>query len=186
MKTKSLFLAAVMIFTVMNAKADDEMNVIVMKKGSAAVAFISPVSEISSVTFTGATSNDALQIRKADATPDAILKIDDIQELTLTNTEISVLMTATSQQFGFSDIAKLEFGTLTTTYHHPNADNLNVTAYFSKEGNLVVESPAGDVQSQMLYSLDGRIIAARNIPAGIYLVRIETPKGLVVKKVVKQ
>ena len=89
-----------------------------------------------------------------------------------------------------------------TSYH-------GLTMYVMKSGSDVIVhiTPAGDVtvesavaiKSLTLFSIDGRLIYKDNYtgvetqrltslqgkPAGMYLIRVETEKGTVVKKVVK-
>ena len=167
-------------------------DVIVMKGG--AVVFQSSVSAIDSVIFynpvgpVAAPSEAVLFIYKANERSfDETLLLDDIRKLFISGADLSVeTRHATSLLYAINDIVKLNFsdGTPTCVSHHEQ-DGFNIVAYFTMEGELVVESP-DEIQSLALFNIDGKMIAARNLPAGIYLVRIETPQGVVVKKVVKQ
>lgn len=180
-------------FNIVDDVDDDgeiKMEVIVIKGGVA--VFQSAVSAIDSVIFynpvdlTAPHSNETLFIHKADnASYDEFL-LDDIRKLSLSNIDLSVEMrNAEPLLYAINDIEKLIFGGMSSDIIYSGQDKFNVIAYFTKEGDLVVESPE-DIQSLMLFGIDGRIIAARNLPTGIYLVRVETSQGVVVKKVIKQ
>ena len=180
-------------FNIVDDVDDDgeiKMDVIVMRGGVA--VFQSAVSAIDSVIFynpvdlTAPHSNETLVIHKAEDTSCDEFLLEDIWKLSLSNIDLSVEMrNAESLPYAINEIEKLSFGGMPSDIIYSGQDKFNVIAYFTKEGNLVVESPE-DIQSLTLFSIDGRIIAARNLPAGIYLVRVETSQGVVVKKVIKQ
>ena len=112
------------------------------------------------------------------------LLLDDIQMLSISgwNLFVETRHDATHLQYDLDDLEKLSFGGRPSHISYPVQDKLNVIAYFTKEGNLVVESPA-DIRSLTLFGIDGKMIPTRNVAAGIYLVRVETRQGVVVKKV---
>lgn len=170
----------------------EKMDVIVMKGD--AVVFQSAVSAIDSVIFynpansTVTPSNDALFIYKAEDTSYDKLLLSDIRKLSFLDVDLSIeKWNVESLLYAFNDIQKLSFGEISTntSISYPGQDKPEVVAYFTKAGDLVVESPVG-VKSLSLFSIDGKIITTRNAPTGIYIVRIETPQGVFVKKLIKQ
>ena len=165
-------------------------DVIALKGG--AVVFQSAVSAIDNIIFYDPAgsetpaSTETLLIHKVGDTAYNELLLDDIQTLSLSGWDLSVeKQHAVSIQYDLDEIEKLTFGGTFSGIRYPSQDKLNVVAYFTREGNLVVENSAS-IQSLTLFGIDGKIISTRNVPSGIYLVRVETSQGVVVKKVIKQ
>ena len=174
----------------------------VMKGGK--VVRTMTVSGIDSVIFYNPTSpvitpsQDALFIYKASGSSSVKTQLDDVWNLSFSADKLSVkTRNSMSQQHDINDIKKLKFDDI-TGINFPLQDRFDVFAFFSPEGNLVVESPA-IIQSLMLFGIDGKIIVsqkynaaasvetwhAASLPIGVYFVRVETMQGTVVKKLLK-
>ena len=169
---------------------DDIMSVIAMKDG--AVVFQSTVSAIDSVIFYNPSnpaitpSTDALLVYKAGDTPFDKLLLSDIRKLSFSDVDLSIeKWNDESLVYAFNDIEKLSFDVTPTSISYPDQDKFGIVACFTTTGDLVVDSPS-IVKSLTLFSIDGKIIAARNVPAGIYIVRVETSQGVFVKKLIKR
>jgi len=162
------------------------------------VVFKTTVSVVDSVIFYNPASpmitpsQDALFIYKSLSTDEKLL--DHVRKLLFSVDKLSVIeRNNTSQQHNIDDITKLQFGGSTSGVDYPSQDRFDVRAYFSPEGNIVVES-SSLIQSLTLFGIDGKIIAssasaetlhAASLPAGIYLIHVETQQGTVVKKLIK-
>jgi hypothetical protein len=124
--------------------------------------------------------------------------LDDIKEVTLSDGNLSVVpFSGTPVVYALADVEKLTFGP-PLGINQPKATEINVLAYFNRSGNVVVKCEAG-IRSLTLFGIDGRMLVnekcngettvetqhATSLPTGIYLVRIETPHGIVGKKIVK-
>jgi len=170
--------------------ADDDVMAVVVMKGDA-VVFQSTVLAIDSVIFYDPAnpavipSNEALLIYKAGDTSFDKLLLSDIQKLSFSDINLSIeKWNAESLLYAFSDVKKLGFYGIPTSISFPGQNKLEVIAYFTMAGDLVVKSPAG-VKSLTLYSIDGKIVTARYVPTGIYILRVETSQGVFVKKLIK-
>jgi hypothetical protein len=101
--------------------------------------------------------------------------------------------------FSLSEILKISFGEkIITGIANSPATGFDVLAYVSSSGEIVVESSAA-IKSLALVSIDGRIINLENYyvavdvktarlmqpqSTGIYILRIETQQGIIVKKII--
>jgi len=199
LKTVVVLLALAMCSTSSFAQSK---TVYVMKDGK--VAFKTTVSGVDSVISYNPlspvmmSSQDALFIYKTNASTAEKTSLDDVRKLTFSSDKMSVVMwkTASPQQYDIAGIAKLTFKDAQTGINYPVRDCIDVLAYFSPDEGLVIESPA-IIKSLTLFGIDGKIISAAsmetlratspqwNPPAGVYLVRVETIQGTVVKKLLK-
>jgi len=181
-----------------NSFAQVETIMYVMKNG--AVVFQSPVSRIDNVTFDKASSDSILILQKSDGSPNDKIFLNDIQQLSFSDETLSVETSTGSETVAFDDIGKLLFGNINTTEikNPPAKSDFNVLANLTPTGDVEVKSSVA-IQSLKLYSIDGKMIFKRNynsiatqciVPlqnsvAGVYLLRVETEQGAVVKKIVK-
>ena len=165
-------------------------DIVVMKDDVA--VFRTAIADVDSIIFYNPvspevlpSSTEALLIQQADdiSTGETLL-LDDIRKLFFGDEKLSVEMRNTAPLlYNINDIEKLGFGGVPSSINYPGQDPFQVVAYFTGEGNLIVESPA-DIQSLTLFDVNGRIIATRNVPVGVYIVRIVSQQGTVVKKLV--
>ena len=165
----------------------------VMKNG--VVVFQSPVSGVDQVTFDEAAPGEALIVHKNNGSPDDKTLLNNIQQLSLSDENLSVKTSSGSEVYALDDIAQLLFDGVTTGINNPLVQsNLDVLVSITPEGDVMVESPVA-IKSLALFSVDGRMISTtvetlhatslRNVPAGVYLLRVETEQGTAFKKVVK-
>jgi len=165
----------------------------VMKDGK--VVFESAVSDVDNVTFDEAAFDDALFLQKTDGAPAGKFLLNNIQQVSFSGESLSVETSAGSETVAFADIAKLLFGNSATGINKPKAQSsFDVLAYLNPAGDVVVETSAA-IRSLTVFGIDGKTIAAtvetgralslQNAPAGVYLLRVETEQGIVVKKIVK-
>ena len=194
MKTKSLFLVLIMAFMVVNARA--QTNVIVVKTDGT-VLYQSSVSKIDKVIFYDPTgvippvsSNDVLQICMANSDPEVSLKIDDIEELLLSNVDLTVKKKDTSEsQYSIENIDKLNFGIYVSTgIQEPSVEKVNVFAsnglirITSGESNPIKEAAVYNLQGVLLYKTSAINTTSYTInanwPAGVYIVEVVSENGV--------
>jgi len=170
----------------------------VMKNG--AVVFSSPVSGIDNVTFDEASPDSTLIVHKNDGSPIDKILLNDIQQLSFSDDNLSVETPNGIEIYAFDDIAKLFFGdTNTTKINNPTQRGFDVLVYVTPAGDVTVKSSI-PIKSLTLFSVDGKMISKKYCsgtvetwhaaslqgkPAGVYLLRVETEQDAVVKKIVK-
>ena len=160
------------------------------------VVFQSSVSDIDNVTFDKAASGDTLIIDKNDGSLVDKILLNNIQQLSFSNENLSVETLSGSEVYAFDDIAKLLFKDGSTTgIHNPTVDML---VSFTPAGDMTVESSVA-IKALTVFSIDGKMIfkqqyggvktqctvSLQNSAAGVYLLWVETNQGIVVKKIVK-
>ena len=170
----------------------------VMKNGE--VIFEFPVSDIDNVTFDEIVSDDALFVHKNDDPSVDKNLLSNIQQLSFSDENLSVEMLTENKVYIFEDIAKLLFEDINTTgINNPSTQNsLDVLVSVAPTGDVIVNSPVA-IKLLTLLSIDGKmiskqqcngaetqyLISLQNNTAGVYLLRIETEQGTIVKKVIK-
>jgi hypothetical protein len=158
-----------------------------------------PISGIENVFFDDATSNDTLYVHKKNTTVDKI-PLSDILLSFSGGILIVETLGGSKVTYAISDIAKIRFKDANSTgIHEPSAqNNPDVQVWVTPEGNVVVECSVA-IKSLSLFSADGKMISQQRCEkvetqcivslqgnaAGIYLLRVDTEQGVVVKKVVK-
>ena len=144
-------------------------------------------------------SNDAVIVQLTGGETAVKALLDNIKEITLAEGNLSVIpFSGTAAVYALGDVEKLSFGEGEGNgIHAPQASGREVGVYLNPAGNVVVECAAG-ILSLTLFSIDGKIIAAEKCTgggvetlrttslqkAGIYLIRVETPQGTSVKKLI--
>ena len=139
-------------------------------------------------------SNDVLIVNQKSGINVRTL-LDKIEKLTLAANELSVVpFTGTTAVYAFGDVSYLTFGKGETGINTPQLQT-GITAYINQAGNIVVECEAG-ILSLSLFTVEGKMIAyekcgganvvetrhATSLPAGIYLIQVESPQGRMLKK----
>ena len=142
------------------------------------------------------TSGDELIVkRKSGETAKTLL--DNINEIKLADGLLSVIpFSGTSAVYAISNVATLSFGKSGTGINAPQMPEMDVRVWLNQSGDIVVESAAG-ILSLTLYTIEGKMIAnekcggsvvetlhATSLPVGFYLIRIGTPQGTAVKKLI--
>ena len=175
----------------------------VMKNG--AVVFQSAVSDIDNATFDKAASGDALILQKNDGSPDDKILLNDIQQLAFSDETLSVETANGSETVALETITKLAFGDAGNTVIINPPAGFDVLVSVTPAGEVTVKSSAA-IRSLTVFDITGKMISVekcnaaapavavetwhaaslqKNAPAGIYLFRVETEQGTVVKKAVK-
>ncbi len=150
----------------------------------------------------GAMAQDAEALRVHHQQEDQThsVMMDDIHRITFTEDSHLVLKSADDERLThFDDIEKLSFGEYlvgdidspTDTPETPG--NLDVTVHISPTGEIAVTSSSA-VEKLTLFSTDGKllsqssssVISAGSLPAGIYILHIETAQGNISKKIIKK
>ena len=178
--------------------AQVETMMYVMKNGE--IVFQSPVSGIDNVTFDEATPDSTLIVYKNDDSPVDKILLNDIQQLSFSDENLSVETSNNSKVYGFEDITKLLFGDINTSkINNPFAQsNFDVFVSVTPVGDVIVKSSAV-IKSLVLFGIDGKIISKQQCngietqcvvslqgnAAGVYLLRIEAEQGIIIKKIVK-
>ena len=195
---KTAVLIAFAVWSISSFAQEVKTVMYVMKDGE--VVFQSPVLEVDNVTFDKAASGDTLIVHKNNGFPASKILLSNIQQLSFSDENLSVETSSGSEVYAFDDIAKILFEDGSTTgIHNPSAQSsFDVVVYVTSAGDAIVESPIA-IKSLVLFSVDGKMISKQqydgvkmqctvslqNSAAGIYLLRIETEQGMVVKKLVK-
>jgi len=159
-----------------------------------------PVSGIENVFFDGATSGDTLYIHKNNGFPVDKVSLDNIQKISFSGENLSVAtLSGNKIVYAINDVAKLMFKDANATgIHNPSAQDFDVLVRVTPAGDVVVECSVG-IKSLTLFSADGKmisqqrcegvetqcIVSLQSNAAGVYLIKIETEQGVVIKKVVK-
>jgi len=200
MKLTKLKTAALIVFATwgINSFAQVETMMYVMKNG--AIVFQSPVSGIDNMTFDKASSDSTLIIQKNDGSPVDKILLNDIRQLSFSGENLFVETSTGSETVAFDDIEKLVFGDMNNTGidNPPAQGDFDVLVYLTPAGDVTVKSTV-PIKSLTLFSIDGKMISKRPCndkemqcivslqgrTAGVYLLRVETERGIVVKKVVK-
>ena len=170
----------------------------VMENGE--VIFESPVSDIDNVTFDNAAPDSALIVQKNDGSPVDKILLNNIQQLSFSDENLSVETPNGIEMYVFENIAKLFFGyTINTGINSPPVQSgLDVLVSITPTGDAAVKSSV-PIKSVTLFGVDGKmifnkhfngietqcIVSFQSKPAGVYLFRVETTQDTVVKKVVK-
>jgi len=142
------------------------------------------------------TSDDALILKRTNGETITTL-LDKIQEITLSDGLLSVIpVSGSTAVYAISNVATISFGKGETGINTPQATEIDVKAWVNRSGDIVVECATG-ILSLTLITIEGKMIAYEkfgdgvvetlrptSLPAGIYLVRVETPQGTAVKKLV--
>jgi len=193
-KLKTVALIALATWSI-SSFAQTRTTMYVMKNGE--VVFQSAVSDIDNATFDKAASGDALILQKNDGSPDDKILLNDIQQLSFSDENLSVETANGSKAYTFDNIAKLIFGNNTGINNPPAKSGFDVIAYITPAGDATVKSSVA-IQSVSVFGIDGKMIyrqacngdmqctvSLQGKVAGVYLLRVETKQDTVVKKVVK-
>jgi len=171
----------------------------IMKGG--VVVFQSTISEGDSFTFDEAAPDDALIVNKNDGSPDDKIRLNDIRQLAFSDETLSVETSNGSETVALDAITKLAFGDAGNTVIINPPAGFDVLVSVTPAGDVTVKSSAA-IRSLTVYDITGKMISVercnaaatvetlratslQNAPAGVYLLRVETEQGTVVKKVVK-
>ena len=169
-----------------------------MKNGTA--VFQSGVSDIDSVVFynphapVSTPSTDVLVVNKSDSSPAEQTLLDDIRRLVFAGSNLSLLPGSGSTVFyPFSSIAGLSFEEDGTTGVSIPAASFDANVYLTPQGEIIVQTGAL-IRSLTLLGAEGKILgkshsnalSVSHLPAGVYLLRIETTQGTTVKKVINR
>ena len=147
-------------------------------------------------------SQSHLTMHKVDGSAAEGVKLDNIERLSFSGGNLSVKTSdGNSAVYALDNVAKLRFeNVIPTDVNNSTSNRIDVVVYANQAGEVVVESPVA-IQSLALLGVDGkmlRIVETRHatslqttlnvssLPTGVYLIRIETLQGTVVKKMIKQ
>jgi len=195
-KLKTVALIALATWSI-SSFAQPRTIMYVMKNG--AVVFQSAVSDIDNATFDKAASGDAMILQKNDGSAEDKILLNNIQQLSFSDENLSVETASGSKEYTFDNIAKLIFdNTGNTGINNPPAKSgFDVIAYITPAGDATVKSSAA-IHSVTVFGIDGKMISQQicngemqctvslqGKAAGVYLLRVETEQDTVVKKVVK-
>ena len=176
--------------------AQVKTTVYVMRNGY--IVFQSPVSEIDNVTFDEASLDSTLVVHRNGGSPADPIRLNDIQQLSFSDGNLSVETSNGSEVYLYEDIMRLFFGGNNPSgiIRPPVKSGWDVLVSFTPAGDVMVESSVA-IQSLTMFSVDGKIISKKHCKgvetqciasltdAGVYLLRVETASGATVKKVVK-
>jgi len=179
------------------AKSYYGLTMYVMKNGEAVLDV--PASEMYSIQFYNASPKDALIVQKNDGSLDENIALNDILTLDFSEEQLTIISLKGDKFYDYDNIAKITFGDASYTgINNPVAENgFDVIVHITPGGDVTVESPVA-IKSLTLFSIDGRliskelcadavrkIVSLRNTNAGVYLIRVETERGAIFKKLVK-
>ena len=136
-------------------------------------------------------SQNALFVHKTNENIESSL-LEHIQRITFEDDHLIVKISEdNTMTHPLDGVAKVTFeDMISTDATNPDAIKPDAVVYITLTGDIVVESPA-TVQSLMLFTMEGKMlrIATTTInvsafPTGVYLLRINTEKGLITKKMI--
>jgi len=195
-KLKTVALIAFAAWSI-SSFAQDKTVMYVMKDGE--VVFQSRVLDIDTVTFDEVASDDnhALVIQNNDGSSTNEILLNDIQQLIFSGENLTVEKLNGSDAYAFKNTVMLRI-IEKTGINNPPTQSVDVQVYVTPAGDVIVESPVA-IKLLTLFGIDGKmisnqhcngveiqcIVSLQNDAAGIYLLRVETEQGSVVKKVVK-
>ena len=198
-KLKTVALIALTIWN-MSSFAQVETMMYVMKNGE--VVFSSPVSGVDQVTFDEASPDSALIVNKNDDSIANKILLNDVQQLSFSDENLSVETSKDSEVYAYENITKLIFGDMNATgiSNPATQSGFDVLVYVTPVGDVTVKSLI-PIKLLTLFSVDGKMISKQNCngvvvemshssslqnaPAGVYILRVETEQDTIVKKIVK-
>jgi len=147
-------------------------------------------------------SQNFLIVHKADGTAAKGIALNDVQRLSFSDGNLFVKTSdGNSAVYALDNLARLRFeDVLPTDVNDPLTNRIDVVVYANQAGEVVIESPVA-IQSLALLGVDGKMLRTvetrhatslqttlnvSSLPTGVYLIRIETLQGTVVKKMIKQ
>ena len=145
------------------------------------------------LTLSAAQAANALLVHPANGGAAAKFDLNNVQRITFSNGEMLVKpFGSNAAVFVIENISKISFEEMDVAINRP-VITPEVIVYISPAGEVVVKSEAG-VKSLTLFSTEGRILQKTDsstmfigsLTANVYLLQIETTKGIVVKKIIKQ
>lgn len=140
-------------------------------------------------------SQNALVVEKnVGATASSALA--NIQRITFSDDNLQIKpFEGNVSVYAFDKIAKITFeDVIILDITNPPATNLvHVVVYSTSQGEIIIESSV-DIQRIALFNTDGKIlyvgkqinIDISTFPTGIYILQIETIRGTIAKKIIKQ
>jgi len=143
--------------------------------------------------FTVQATDDHLWIHPTGGSSIKKVELDNIERITFADGKVSVKTFDGNIVYAFENVSKLTFGDGNTGIDTPlSAAELDAIAYISPAGELIVKSSAS-INSLTLFAIDGKMVQKSNLstmfvgslPASIYILRIDTEEGTVVKKIIK-
>ena len=145
-------------------------------------------------------SQSHLVIYKADGSAEDA-RLDNIERLSFSDGNLSVKTSDGNSAVYALDNVKLRFeDVIHAGVNDPVTNGIDVVVYANQAGEVVVKSPVA-IQSLALLGMDGKMLRTvetgrapslqttlnvSSLPTGVYLLRIETLQGTVVKKMIKQ
>ncbi len=197
-KLKTVVFLALVVWSKGNF-AQVKTTMYVMKNGE--VVFHSQVSNVDNITFDKTALSDTLFVHKNDGSPVEKIQLNNIQQLFFSNENLFVEILNSSKMYAFDNIAKLFFDDSNTTgIHNPSVQSgFDVIVSVTPIGDMIVKSSIA-INLLTLFSVDSkmiskqqcngieteRVVSLQGSAAGIYLLRVETAQGTIVRKVVKQ
>lgn len=136
-------------------------------------------------------------INKTGSFPADKMLLSDIQKLSFIDEKFSVETVNGAKVYAFDDIAKLLFKDNSSVgiQNRQAKNDLDVFVYVNPAGDAIVKSFVA-IKSATLFGIDGKMISKQSCfntetqcttslqgkTAGVYLIRVETTQGVVVKK----
>jgi len=172
-----------------------QVDVKVMKNGT--VDFQSDISDIDSIVFYNplapvkTPSTDALVVNRSDNSQAEQTLLDNIRKLVFSSSNLSLIPGSGSTKSYPILTSTLSFEEGYSNGINTTAAGFDVNAYLTPQGEIIVLTDAL-IHSLTLLSMEGKTLdesdsgtlSISHLPAGIYLLRIETAQGTVVKKVI--
>lgn len=193
-KKGGMLLVILLVGCLMSSLAQVDIQV-VMKNGS--VSFQSDVSGIDSIVFynpsapVNTPSADILVVKKTDSSPAEQILLDEIRKLTLTDGLSLIPKSGSTKSYSFAAVTALNFEERDATGINTPVESFDVNIYLTPQGEVIVQTDAL-IHSLTLFSMEGKtldkscsnMLSIPHLPAGVYLLRVETAQGTVVKKVI--
>jgi len=146
------------------------------------------------LTLFAAQASDALSVYLASGTSAEKMELDNIQRVTFSETGNLLVKPFNGNAIVYilENIGKITFEDMMSV-GIANVPMSDLKLYVTRDGEVVVESTA-DIQSLTLFSVVGHLLARTTssrmqigyLPQNVYLLKIDTSEGTVVKRIIKQ
>ena len=163
-----------------------------MKRKFLVIALISPLLLLS--VHSVQAQQLALLVHSSDAAQPVATNLSNVRHLTFSGANAVVTHSLGANSYDLANVKKLTFANAEQTAVKPLTSNFDAVAYCNAAGNVVVEC-SEEILSLALFDVNGKKISAAlaptsslntaNVPAGVYILQIQSTQGVITKKIIK-
>jgi len=151
---------------------------------------------IAIILTTALKSQKYILINSVDA-EDICIAIDKIQRISFNENNMFVKLTNNNEETVLLEDLLITFLNEEIKVEEPIKENIDVIVYANSDGEITIESPC-DITKLTIFDINGRNLKTNGnlacnvcridvnfLKAGIYILKVETSKGIVSKKFIK-